>query len=155
MFQILRNINLSERILLKLKEESMGKLETTIKQFEGRETNYCFKTLSRGGAPLNKVLKTTNKYFEGRKTIFFKTLSREEAPPLGGNQGGRKWRLEGAAAKVRVNEVEEKGGCEEKNGEREEGEEEKEEEKEKEKEKKEGEKQEEKEEEDQDEDVTD
>ena len=60
---------MSERILLKLKEESMGKLETTIKQFE--ETNYCFKTLSRGGAPpLNKVLKTENKYFEGRKTIF-------------------------------------------------------------------------------------
>ena len=135
----------------------MGKLETTKKHFEGRETNYCFKTLSRGGAPLNKVLKTTNKYFEGRKTIFFKTLSREEAPPLGGNQGGRKWRLEGAAAKVRVNEVEEKGGCEEKNGEREEGEEEKEEEnKEEKEEKKEGEKEEEeKEVEDQDEDVTD
>ena len=49
----------------------MGKLETTIKQFE--ETNYCFKTLSRGGAPpLNKVLKTENKYFEGRKTIFLR-----------------------------------------------------------------------------------
>ena len=34
------------------------------------------------------------------------TLSRGGAPPLGENQGGRKWRLEGAAAKVRVNEEE-------------------------------------------------
>ena len=59
---------------------------------------------------------------------FFKTLSREEAPLLGGNQGGRKWRLEGAAAKVRVNEKEEMCWCEEEDEKEEEGEEEVEEE---------------------------
>ena len=49
-------------------------------------------------------------------------MSRGGAPLLGENQGGRKWRLEEAAAKVRVDEEEEAVCCceEEEGGEEEE-----------------------------------